>query len=91
MPDEKPTADDVAAWMLVQVGRKPLYQDEAAWKIKRRFGRNFIYDNSNSNPAIDKSVLAKFRDLTGDDIVWSHSERLWRKRTTRDELGRMQD
>lgn len=91
MTDQPVSADDVAQWMLEQVRSKPLYQDEASWKIKRRFGRAFVYDNENGNPAIDKGVLAKFRELTGDDIVWSRSERLWRKRTKRDTPGRMQE
>jgi hypothetical protein len=91
MSDSKSTADDVAAWMLEQVGKRPLYQDEAAWKIRRRFGKTFIYDNPNGNPAVGKTVLAKFKAISSDDIVWSRGERLWRKRTARDEPGRMQD
>ena len=82
---------DVASWMLEQVNKRPLYQDEAVWKIKQRFGREFIYDNLNGNPAIDKGVLKKFREISGDNVVWSRSERYWRKRTAQDVEGRMQE
>lgn len=91
MTNKQASADDVAAWMLQQVEKKPLYQDEAAWKINRRFGKAFVYDNQGGNPAIDKTVLSKFKAISEKDIVWSRSERLWRKRTARDEPGRMQD
>ncbi len=85
------TEDDVTAWMVKRVQVRMLYQDDAAWKIRQKFGKKFVYDNQHGNPAIDKGVLAKFRELTGDDIVWSRSERLWRKRTKRDEPRRMQE
>jgi len=85
------TIDDVAAWMCKQVMVRPLYQDDAAWKIRRRFGKKFVYDNDYGNPAIDKALLEKFRELTGDDVVWSRSEKLWRKRTKSDAPGRMQE
>lgn len=91
MADNEVTVKDVAAWMLEQVQTKPLYQDEAAWKIKRRFGRKFVYDNEHGNPAIARDVLTAFRKVSGDNIIWSRSERLWRKRTPRDAAGRLQE
>ncbi len=85
------TEDDVAEWMLKQVSSKSLYQDDAVWQIMKTFGKQFTYNNANGNPAISKGVLEKFRKISGDDVVWSRSERLWRKRTARDKLGRMQE
>lgn len=86
------TDDAVAKWMIEQIGEKrPLYQDHAAWEIKKRFGDAFVYDNENGNPAIQQSVLKKFRGLSGDGIVWSRGERCWREREPSDVPGRQQD
>ena len=83
--------EDVANWMLEQLREgRPLYQDDAAWKIKKQFGDAFIYNNANGNPAIGKDVLKAFGKVTGDNVVWSHSERLWRQRKPNDKPGRQQ-
>lgn len=87
-----PIDADVAAWMVEELGRKDhLYQEQAAWDIQRKFGRSFVYDNENGNPAISKSVLKHFNALTKDNVVWSRSERFWRTREANDKPGRMQD
>ncbi|WP_334151322.1 DUF6953 family protein [Hyphomicrobium sp.] len=92
MTDPGHSADDVAKWMMEQIGdKKPLYQDDAAWKIMRQFGKSFVYDNAAGNPAIEKAVLDAFRKVSGDDIVWSKGEKCWRKRIATDVPGRAQD
>jgi hypothetical protein len=92
MSESAPTAVEVAKWMMSQILEKgPLYQDNTAWDIKRKFGEKFVYDNQNGNPAIQKNVLDEFRKISGDDVVWSRSERHWRKREPSDVKGRMQD
>ena len=86
------TADDVARWMLQEIsGGKPLYQDRVTSDIPKRFGNQFLYYNANGNPAIRKDVLAAFRKLTDQDVVWSRGERCWRKREANDKPGRQQD
>lgn len=78
--------------MLEQIGdKKPLYQESAAWDIKKKFGGAFVYDNENGNPAIEKKVLDAFKKLSGDDIVWSRGDRCWRERGPTDKPGRQQD
>jgi hypothetical protein len=67
-----------------------LCQDEAVYQIAQMFGGEFTYHNEAGNPAISKTVLAAFNQLTGNDVVWSRSERLWRPRVPADLLGRMQ-
>lgn len=85
------TARDVAAWMLAEFERQGvLHQDEAAFKIAEHFGREFTYDNANGNQAIAKSVLDEFRRLSGKDVVWSRSDRYWRRREDGDLPGRQQ-
>jgi hypothetical protein len=90
MSDEA-TIADVAKWMMEQIGEKPLYQDKAAWEIKKRFGETFVYSNENGNPAIVKAVLEKFRKVSGDDVVWSRGDYCWRRRRASDKPGRQQD
>lgn len=85
------TIEDVAKWMLEQIGERPLYQDKAAWEIKKRFGDAFVYSNENGNPAIAKPVLNKFRRISGDNVVWSRGDYCWRRRHPRDKPGRQQD
>ena len=58
MNDKRPTDATVAAWMVEQLrGRRHLYQEQVAWEIRRLFGKSFVYNNENGNPAISKSIL----------------------------------
>jgi hypothetical protein len=85
-------ASDVAKWMLEQIGdKKPLYRESVAWEINKKFGKSFVYDNANGNPAIGKDVLKEFKKISGDDIVWSRGDRCWRKRIASDKPGRQQE
>lgn len=87
-----PTAEHVASWMVDRVrGGRTIYQDEIVWDIQREFGDKFLYHNENGNLAIAKDVLVAFRKLTNDDVVWSRSERCWRRRKTWDKPGRQQE
>jgi hypothetical protein len=86
------TAADVAAWMFEELKRlRNFDQDHAAAQIERRFGKQFVYDNANGNPAISKDVLKHFNVLTKNTVVWSRSERYWRFRHPSDSPGRMQE
>lgn len=86
------TIDDVAEWMKSQVELSSrLYQEVAVYKIKSLFGDNFVYINANGNLSIDKKVLAKFKKLTGDEVIWERGDKAWRKRTPYDKSGRQQD
>jgi hypothetical protein len=55
--------------------RNYLYQEEAVYEIHEKFGEDFTYDNDNGNLAIRRDVLAAFRRLSGDGVVWDRSER----------------
>jgi hypothetical protein len=75
------TAKEVGEWMVEQlIGNQIFFQETTACEIRERFGPSFIYIHDNGNLAIKKDVLAVFRKLTGDTIVWDQGERLWRKR-----------
>jgi putative transposase len=58
--------------------------------IAEQFGDTFVYTNENGSLSIDKKVLAAFRKLTGDSVVWQRAGRLWRMREPSDEPGRQQ-
>lgn len=86
------TVDDVAIWMKSELDKSDwLYQEDTVYKIKDLFGNDFVYINDNGNLAIDKKVLAKFRKLTADDVIWERGEKAWRKRENYDQPGRLQD
>lgn len=92
-PLESPTgATRVAAWMAEELKKQlHLYQEQTAKDIQRLFGKSFVYNNANGNPAISKSVLKEFNKLTKEDVVWSRGERYWRARIPTDKPGRQQD
>ena len=81
---------DLARWMLEQLGdRSWLHQQSLAFRMKRDFGEENVYRNKNGNWAIHKDILAEFRKLTEDMLVWSRSNQAWRKRREGDPPGRM--
>ena len=83
--------NEIAEWMAAEVRRVgELYQEDAVDQIERKFGSDYVYDNENGNPAISKSVLAEFRNLTAEDIIWVRGDRYWRRREEGDEPGRQQ-
>jgi hypothetical protein len=87
----EPTADEVAKWMLDELNKvQYLYQQDAVYGIESMFGSAFVYLNDAGNPAIDRKVLAAFKKLTGESVIWERGERLWRKREQYDEPGRLQ-
>lgn len=85
------TTEQVAQWMVEELQRvKYLYQQEAVFAIETKFGAKFFYINDAGNPAIDRKVLASFKKLTGNSVVWERGERMWRLREDYDTEGRQQ-
>jgi len=83
------TPSDVAAWMVKELKqRRFLNQSQAVAEIATEFGSDFVYFNRNHNRAISPEVLAAFRELTGDDVVWERGSRCWRYRQPYDPPGR---
>lgn len=88
----KSTPEQVAEWMFQELRReKYLDQESAVSDIETKFGSRFTYENENGNSAIDRKVLAAFRKITGDKVVWDRGERQWRFREVGDSKGRQQD
>jgi hypothetical protein len=93
LPDKTTIEADAAAkWMLAELEKQDgvLYQEDAASQIADRFGERFVYENESGNACIDRQVLAAFRKLTGESVVWISGERLWRTRELGDESTRQQ-
>lgn len=85
------TPAEVADWMLAELERREpngLRQHDAAIAIEQHFGDEYVYRNANFNRAIEKSVLAAFRHITRDTVVWDRSRRHWRLRRPNDSPGR---
>ena len=67
-----------------------LSQRDAAAAIEETFGSRHVYHNPKGALAISKAVLAAFRQLTADDVLWIGGRRFWRLREPADEPGRRQ-
>lgn len=66
-----------------------LDQETAAWHLMKA-DKSLVGYNDAGNLAIDKRVLAAFKKLLPDDIVWSRGQRHWRFRERGDAPGRNQ-
>jgi hypothetical protein len=83
------TAREVAEWMTELVlSQNYLEQEQVVYEIATKFGDEHVYQNENGNLAISPKVLREFRKLTEATVVWEGGEKLWRKRTADDNLGR---
>jgi hypothetical protein len=74
--------------MASEVVRRSLHQKHVVYEIRKKFGEEFTHRNRNGNWAIDKDVLAAFREVTDDTVVWEKGARLWRLRRPSDPPGR---
>ena len=82
---------EIANWILAKVrAGEDVYQEELVVTIRDTFGDNFTYENENGNLAIDKKILVVFREVSGDEVVWERSAKLWRLRNPKDAPGRQQ-
>ena len=89
---DSPTAKDAANYLLeILHEKKFLDQEVAVYAVEKKYGKAFVYDNANGNRAIKKSVLDEFRKVSGEDVVWEKSGRLWRFRKSYDKPGRQQE
>ena len=93
------TTKQVAQWMVdrLEEADAGLLQVDAVSGIEKQFGDDFTYISDIGEKSIDRNVLAQFRKLTGDDIVWVTlhgggfwADAHWRKRGVGDSPGRTQ-
>ncbi|CAI8881685.1 ATP-dependent RNA helicase HrpA [Pseudomonas sp. IT-196MI5] len=82
-------ADSVAEWMLAQIQREEcIYQDDVVDHLVKAKREELLAENADGNQVIGKQVLAAFRKLTQDTVVWVKPDRYWRFRVAEDEPGR---
>ncbi|EJM20673.1 hypothetical protein PMI21_01019 [Pseudomonas sp. GM18] len=82
-------ADSVAVWMLDQIQREDcIYQDDVVDHLITAGREDLLAENAEGNQVIGKTVLAAFRKLTPDSVVWVKPDRYWRFRVAEDEPGR---
>ncbi|WP_409520148.1 DUF6953 family protein [Pseudomonas sp.] len=79
----------VAQWMLAEIERDAcVYQDDVVDYIVRARHEELLIDNAYGNQVLGKAILAAFRKLTPDNVVWVKPDRYWRFRVAEDEPGR---
>ena len=82
-------ADSVAKWMLSEIERDAcVYQDDVVDHIVKAGHEELLTENADGNQVLGKGLLAAFRKLTPDNVVWVKPDRYWRFRVTEDEPGR---
>jgi len=85
----KPSNLDVAMWMVNKINEDGrLYQRDAAQEIAVLFDPAFVFTNPRGNLAIQAGVLAHFRRMTRNYVVWDRSSYYWRKREPSDPKGK---
>jgi hypothetical protein len=81
--------ESVAQWMLLQIERDTcVYQDDVVDYIVKAGREELLVENADGNQVIGKGILAAFRKLTPDNVVWVKTDRYWRFRVLEDEPGR---
>lgn len=79
----------VADWMLAQVDKDGcVYQDDVVDYIVSAKSEALLRENSDGNLVLGTAVLAAFKKLTPDSVVWVGPDRYWRWRVAEDEPGR---
>ena len=78
MSASDPVIAKIAEWMLDTV-RQGTYldQDDAAERIAKNFGSQYVRDTDSGGYAIDRRVLAAFRKMHAGSAEWDSGERCW--------------
>lgn len=75
------TAASIGAWLLQRIetaAPHSVYQSSAVTEIRNTFGKEWSYQNSNGNWAIDQEVLKEFNKLKYPNIQWNRGSQYWR-------------
>jgi hypothetical protein len=87
----KITASDVAEWMLTTIQEQgELSQNNAFYEINKRYGSGFTTITNSGSPSVGRGVLAAFKKISDDVVIWERGEKKWRKREFYDAPGRQQ-
>lgn len=82
-------ANSIATWMLSKIQKEAcVYQDDVVDYVVKSGREEFLTENADGNQVLGKGLLAAFRKLTPDNVVWVKPDRYWRFRVAEDEPGR---
>jgi hypothetical protein len=82
-------AAEVSVWMRSQLDSDGcLYQDDVVDYLVRASENSLLRENSDGNLVLERKLLAEFRKLTQNDVVWVKPDKYWRFRVAEDESGR---
>ncbi|MFF3677371.1 DUF6953 family protein [Streptomyces sp. NPDC002120] len=56
--------------------------------MAKNFDDGLTYTNDNGNPAIDKTVLKAFKEISEDIVVWNNGWKGWSLRGPHDPAGK---
>lgn len=83
------TVNDLAKWMQHRLEKDGcLYQEDVVDYLVKSKEDNFLRENTDGNQVLTPAVLAAFRKLNADTVVWVKPDRYWRYRVREDEPGR---
>lgn len=83
------TASEIADWMQAKLALEScLYQEDVVDHLVKLDREDFLVENSDGNLSLAKNVLAAFRKLNEENVVWVKSGKYWRYRVAEDEPGR---
>lgn len=89
MPPDVPAEAVIAQWMLSMLRKTGgLSQRQAIWGIRELFGTEYLQQTAHGRWTIPRRVLAAFKALEPDEVVWSGRQRAWRPRLPEDPPGR---
>lgn len=81
--------NSIASWMFDQIHHEGcMYQDDVVDHLVKAKREDLLTENADGNLVIGKAVLAAFRKLTPENVVWVKPDRYWRFRVAEDEPGR---
>lgn len=78
------TAATIGKWLFDEIQKiapQHVYQSNAVHYIRTNFGKNWSYQNTNGNWAINKEILAEFNKLKPADpnIQWLNGSQSWQR------------
>ncbi|PWY09662.1 DUF6953 family protein [Citrobacter koseri] len=83
------TPAEVASWMQAKLVQEDcLYQEDVVDYLVKQNLEEFLVENSDGNLSLVRNVLAAFRKLNEENVVWVKSGKYWRFRVAEDEPSR---
>ncbi|MCM7167806.1 DUF6953 family protein [Enterobacter quasiroggenkampii] len=83
------TPSEVAGWMQAKLVQEDcLYQEDVVDYLVKQNLEVFLVENSDGNLSLVRNVLAAFRKLNEENVVWVKSGKYWRFRVAEDEPSR---